>query len=135
VKQTILGGVLCVVLSNVAYAQGTNIHSRLGECGSHTVITADTQSYCYEATISGTTLAYVATLDVFHNGVRKASFLQTVLIPPPVHAFNAPIAMESWGLKPGDTITFSLKVVSGGKILAHHVTYGDVVEAIRTTTN
>src|SRR5688572_10789185 len=124
-------------MSGVSFAQGTDIHTRCTPPGGHFILDANTPIFNYEATISGTTLAYVATLDVFHNGVRKATFLQTVLVPPPSYSFIAPVGMESWGLKAGDTVTFSLRVVSLGlgKLLSQHVIFGDVVEVPRTTEN
>ena len=67
-KHALLGGMFVVVLANVAAAQGTNIHSCLGSSGSEISLSPDIQTFNYDATISGTSVAYVATLDVFSDG-------------------------------------------------------------------
>jgi hypothetical protein len=120
-----------VGLSNLAAAQGTNIHTCLGANGSEFLLDAATQVFNYEATVSGCSVAHVTTLEVFHNGVLKASFSQVMVAPPPAYLFAAPVDMTKWGLKAGDTVTFRLKVVRlglFGPILATHSLTGNVVE-------
>jgi hypothetical protein len=129
VKQALLVGAMMVGCAGIASAQGTDIHTRCGESGSHFNLSADTQVFTYEATISPCTLAYVATLEVYHNGVLKAVKSQIVLLPQ-AYTFTTPIDMSSWGLKPGEQVTFRLKVVSLGllgNLLASHTTIGDVI--------
>ena len=129
-KQVLLVGSMVVALSNLAVAQGMDVHTRCGESGAHFDLAADTQLFNYEATISGVTGAYVATLEVYHNGVLKASVPQVVVGSPPIYLFAAPVDMASWGLRAGDQVTFRLRVVRlGGGLLSLHTTIGDVVPA------
>lgn len=119
-----------MALANVAVAQGSEIHSCYGPSGSHFALSADTQTFNYQATISGATVAYAATLEVYHNGVLKTTSAQVVLLPPPSYEFIAPVDMSSWGLRSGDAVTFRLKVVRlglFGGLLASHSLTGDVV--------
>ena len=130
VKQALLVGGLMMALANVAVAQGSEIHSCYGPSGSHFALEADTQTFNYQATISGATVAYVATLEVYHNGILKSTTAQVVVLPPPSYEFNAPVNMSSWGICPGDAVTFRLKVVRlglFGGLLATHSLTGDVV--------
>jgi len=130
VKQVLLVGSMVVALSNIAVAQGSEVYTRCGSCGSHFDLAADTQLFNYEATISGVTGAYVATLEVYHNGVLKASVPQVVVGSPPIYLFAAPVDMATWGLRAGDQVTFRLRVVRlGGGLLSLHTTIGDVVPA------
>jgi hypothetical protein len=129
VKNALLAGSIVFVLSNVANAQGSEIYTRCGPSGSHFTLAADTQTFNYEASISGCSVAFVATLEVFHNGILKSTTANTVLLPPPCYQFNAPVNMSSWRLAPGDQVTFRLTVVRLGStnVLASHTLTGDVV--------
>lgn len=128
-KIALLIGSIVLALANVANAQGSEIYTRCGESGSHFALAADTQTFNYEASISGCSVAFVATLEVFHNGILKTVAVKTVLFPPPCYQFNAPVDMSSWGLLPGDQVTFRLTVVRLGSthVLASHTLTGDVV--------
>jgi hypothetical protein len=119
---------MVVGLAQVAAAQGADIHTRCDENGSHFSLSASTQVFNYEATISGATVAHVATLEVYHNGVLKSVTAQVVLLPPPSYVFAAPVNMGTWGLRAGDQVTFRLKVVKLGssQVLATHTMTGDV---------
>jgi hypothetical protein len=132
VKQALLVAALVVGASNLASAQIIEIHNRFGPSGTHFQLPSDTRSFCYEASITGSTTAYQVVLEVFHNGVLKATNLETVLLPPPVYEYSCPIDMSSWGLRPGDTVTFRVKVVglTLGKILGSDVLFGDVVSPV-----
>lgn len=127
-KQALLVGAILLGASNLASAQIIEIHNRFGPSGSHCLLPSDTQSFHYEASITGSTVAYQVVLEVFHNGVLKAVNLETVLFPPPVYQYSCPIDMSSWGLKPGDTVVFRAKAVglTLGKILGSDVLIGDV---------
>jgi hypothetical protein len=131
VKHALLVVGLVVAFANLAAAQGADIHTRCGESGSHFTLAADTQTFNYEASISGCSVAFVATLEVFHNGILKSLSVKTVLIPPPCYQFTAPVDMSSWGLAPGDQVTFRLTVVRLGStnVIASHTLTGDVVPA------
>jgi hypothetical protein len=128
VKHAILVVGFAVALANSASAQITEVHTRCLENGSHFSLSADTQVFNYEAAISGATAGYVATLEVYHNGVLKSVVTQAVVLPPPSFLFATPVNMGAWGLKPGDQVTFRLKVVKLGsmQILATHSLTGDV---------
>ena len=127
-KHSILVVGLVVGLANAASAQITEVHTRCGENGSHFSLPAGTPVFNYEATISGASVAYVATLEVYLNGVVKSVTSQVVLFPSTSYLFAAPVDMSSWGLKAGDQVTFRLKVVKLGlpQILAVHSMTGDV---------
>ena len=130
VKNVLLAGSMLVGLANAASAQITEIHSCYGPSGSHFVLGPETQTFNYQATISGATVAYVATLDVYLNGNLQTTSSQVVVAPPPSYLFSAPVNMASWGLRPGDAVTFRLRVVrlgSYGGLLAAHSLTGDVV--------
>lgn len=126
-KHALLVGSLVVALANTAAAQGSEVYTRLGGNGSHFNLSLDTQTFHYEATISGSTLAYVATLEVFHNGVLKATSVQAGA-PLISMNFAAQVDMSAWGLASGDQVTFRLKVVAVGlgHLLASHTVTGDV---------
>ena len=128
-KQALLVGALIIGLSNVAAAQGVEVHTCYGPSGTHIPVPADTQTFNYEATVSGGFAAYTVFLDVFHNGVLKSTTLQVVLFPPPNYLFNVAVNMSSWGLTAGDHVTFRCRVVglAFGKLLASHTLIGDVV--------
>lgn len=130
-KHSLLVGIIMAGFAQVAAAQGADIHTRCGENGGHVSIAADTQVYSYEATISGCSVAYIATLEVFHNGVLKASSVQVVLFPPTSYLFASPVNMSNWGLREGDQVTFRLKVakLGSGSLLACHSLIGDVTAA------
>ncbi|HZL72623.1 MAG TPA: hypothetical protein VFC86_09190 [Planctomycetota bacterium] len=130
-KHAILVVGLVVGLANAASAQITEVHTRCGENGSHFSLAAGTSVFNYEATICGATVGYVATLEVFHNGILKHVSAQVVLFPPPGYLFASAVNMGSWGLTPGDQVTFRLKVVRLGstQILAGHLMTGDVTPA------
>ena len=130
-KHLLLVGSMVVALSNIAAAQGTNIHTRCGENGSSFSLAAGTQVFNYEATISGASVAHVATLEVYHNGVVKSVTSQVVLFPSTSYVFAAPVDMSSWGLRVGDQVTFRLKVVKLGlpQSLAVHSMTGVVTPA------
>ena len=130
-KHTFLAVGLMIALANTASAQITEIHSRCTENGGHITIAEDTQVFNYEATISGTSVAFIATLEVYHNGILKASSVQAVLFPPPSYLFTAPVNMANWGLHAGDQVTFRLKVVKlgSGNLLGTHTMTGDVTPA------
>ena len=117
-KQALLVGSLVVGLSNLAFAQGSEVYTRWGTSGSTISLAADTQVFQYDATVSESTLASVATLEVYHNGVLKC--VRTQLGDPmlPLN-FSAQVDMASWGLRAGDTVTFRLKVsaIGTGQIL------------------
>jgi hypothetical protein len=138
VKHALLGGVFVVALANVAAAQGTNIHSCYGGSGSEFSLAADTQTFNYTATISGTTVAYVATLDVFHNGVRKGTYTQVVALPPVEgYRFSAAVDLSQFGLNSGDNVTFRLSVtgLTFGKLMGVHTLLGLVAPPEKQTTN
>ena len=126
-KQALLVGTLVFGLSNLAVAQGSEVHSRLGQNGSTIQISEDTQVFSYEATVSGSTLASVATLEVYHNGVLKCVRTQVGDPMLPLN-FSAQVDMASWGLRAGDTVTFRLKVsaIATGQILALYGLTGEV---------
>lgn len=130
-KNTLLVGVMLAAFAQVAAAQGADIHTRCGENGGHISIAADTQVFNYEATVSGTTVAFIGVLEVFHNGVLKSSNLQVVLLPPPSYVFDAPVNMSNWGLQAGDQVTFRFKVLKlgSGALLGCHTLIGDVTAA------
>lgn len=127
-KQSLIVGGLWVLLSNVAVAQGTDIHSKLGPSGSHFPLSAGTQSFTYEATISGNQVAYIVFLDVYHNGVLKETKTQIMLFPPLSYEYSASLSMVKWGLKVGDVVAFKCRIVAVGTgiVLASHVLIGDV---------
>jgi len=131
VKHAILVVGLVVALANAASAQITEVHTRCGENGSTFSLAAGTQVFNYEATISGASVAHVATLEVYHNGVVKSVTSQVVLFPSTSYVFAAPVDMSSWGLRVGDQVTFRLKVVKLGlpQILAVHSMTGVVTPA------
>lgn len=120
---------LVLGISNVASAQGMEIHNRYGDSGTHFQLPADTQVFNYGATITGGQVAYQIILRVYHNDVLKATSSKTVALPPPVYEYSTPVNMSGWGLRPGDNVTFVCTVVSLslGKILAVDYLYGDVV--------
>jgi hypothetical protein len=92
-------------------------------------LSPDIQTFNYDATISGTTVAYVATLDVFHNGVRKGTYVQVVALPPVEgYRFSAAVDLSQFGLKAGDNVTFRLQVtgLAWGKPLGFHTLLGIV---------
>jgi hypothetical protein len=126
-KHALLVGSLVVALANTAAAQGSEVYTRLGENGSHFNLAADTQTFLYEATVSASTLAYVATLEVFHNGVLKATSAQAGA-PLIKLNFAAQVDMSAWGLASGDQVTFRLNVVAVGlgQLLASHTVTGNV---------
>lgn len=128
-KQSLLVAALVFGLADVSFAQGMDIHNRYGESGTHCQVSCDTQSFLYEATVTGGTVAYQIVLEVYHNGILKALNLETVLLPPPVYHYSCPVDMASWGLRPGDTVTFKAKVVGLvlGKIYATDVLFADIV--------
>lgn len=130
-KHSLLVGVVLAAFAQVAGAQGADIHTRCGENGGHISICESTQVFNYEATISGVAVGYIATLEVYHNGVLKASIVQAVLFPPPAYVFAAPVNMSTWGLRAGDEVTFRLKVVKlgSGSLLGCHSLIGDVTAA------
>ena len=126
---------MLVGFAGVASAQGTDIHTRCGENGSHFSLSAGTQLFTYEAVIAPCTLAYAATLEVYHNGILKAVKTQLVLLPFNGYTFTSPIDMSSWGLRPGDQVSFRLKAVSlgiFGSLLSSHTLIGDVVPETNT---
>lgn len=128
-KHALLVGGLLIGLSDVAVAQGSEVYTRVGPNGTHFVVDACTPVFHYEATISGCAVAHVSTLEVYHNGHLKAVIQMVVAAPPPSYDFVAPIDMSNWGLRPGDSVTFNLKVVKiglFGPILATHSIVGNV---------
>jgi len=122
---------MIIGFANLAAAQGADIHTHCGSNGSHFSLAADTQTFNYEATISGSTVAYVVVLDVYHNGALRSSTTEVVLFPPPSYQFSASVNTSSWGLRAGDNVTFRLRVLglTFGNLLASHTLIGDVVPA------
>ncbi len=131
VKHALLVGAVILGLANTASAQITDVHTRCGENGSHFILGALTETFNYEATVCGNTVAYAVTLDVYHNGVLKSTTTDLQLLPPPSYLFSASVNMSSWGLRAGDSVTFRLRVLSVtlGNLLASHTLIGDVVPA------
>jgi len=129
VKHVLLVGSMIVGFANAAAAQGADIHTRCGPSGSHFSLAADTQTFNYEATVSGSTEAYVVVLEVYHNGALRSTTTQVVLFPPQSYLFSASVDMSSWGLRAGDNVTFRLNVLglTFGNLLATHSLIGDVV--------
>jgi len=129
VKQSLLVAALVIGLADVSFAQGMDIHNRFGPSGSHCQASCETQCFLYEATVTGGTSAYQIVLEVYHNGVLKSLNLETVLVPPPVYEYSCPVNMSSWGIRPGDTVTFRAKVVglAFGKIYATDTLFADIV--------
>lgn len=130
VKQTILIVGLFLGLANSASAQIIDIHSRSGDNGANFFLDDSAAVFHYEATVSGCDVAHVTTLEVFHNGNLKLVVSMTVLVPPTSYVFSTPVDMTTWGLKPGDSVTFKLTVVKiglFGPLLASHTLFGNVV--------
>lgn len=129
-KQTLLVVALVVGVSNVASAQGMEIHNRYGASGTHFDLPANTQNFNYGATITGGTLAYKILLQVYHNDVLKGVFIKIVALPPAEYQYSQNITMGAWGLKPGDKVTFICTAVglALGNILDVDYLHGDVVE-------
>ena len=137
-KQLLLVSSMVVGLSTAVHAQGIDVHTCYGPSGTEVGLTAGTETFHYNATISGTTLAYVATLDVFHNGVRKGSYTQVVALPPVEgYRFSAAVDLSQFGLKAGDNVTFRLNVVglTFGKLMGVHTLFGIVAPPEKQTTN
>ena len=129
-KKSLLVVALVLGLSDVASAQGMDIHNRYGASGTHFDLPANTQTFNYGATITGGTLAYKVSLQVYHNDVLKAVFLRIVALPPPEYQYSQNVNMGGWGLKPGDDVTFVCTVIglALGNILDVDYLHGDVVE-------
>jgi len=129
VKQSLLVAALMLGLSDVASAQILEIHNRYGASGTHFDLPAGTQTFNYGATITGGTLAYKVMLQVYHNDVLKAVFLKIVALPPTEYQYSQDVNMASWGLKPGDKVTFVCTVIglALGNILDVDFLHGDVV--------
>ena len=126
-KHLTVVGVLLFAAAGDACAQITEIQSRWGGSGSHFPLSSGTQTFLYQATI-GCSVPFQVQLEVYHNGVLKHTNLQIVPVPQTSYAYSCQVAMASWGLSQGDTVTFSLKVLdaASGAVLATHLLYGDV---------
>jgi hypothetical protein len=138
VKHLLLVGSMVVGLSNAVHAQGIDVHTCYGPSGTEVELTSGTETFQYTATISGTTVAYVATLDVFHNGVRKGTYTQVVALPPVEgYRFSAAVDLSQFGLKSGDNVTFRLAVtgLTFGKLMGVHTLLGLVAPPEKQTTN
>lgn len=127
-KQGLLVVGLVLAISNVASAQGMEIHNRLGPSGTHFQLPAQTQQYVYEATICGGLEPYNINLDVYHNGVLKASYTKLVGVPSTNYEYSETVSMSTWGLLSTDCVTFTCSVtrVSNGTVLATDHLYGDL---------
>jgi hypothetical protein len=127
VKHLIVMGILSFAAGD-AFAQGSDINSRWGPSGSHFTLSSSTQSFLYEATISGMANPYEVKLQVFHNGVLKLTDVKPVHIPFHPFLYSCPVGMGAWGLQSGDTVTFVLTVtdMATGAVLGTHCLIGDV---------
>jgi len=128
VKHLIVVGVLSIAAAGDACAQITEIQSRWGGSGSHFQLSSGTQTFLYQATVTGCTAPFQVQLEVFHNGVLKHTDVKFVPIPQTSYVYTCPVGMSGWGLNQGDTVTFALKVIdsASGAVLATHLLYGDV---------
>jgi len=128
-RYALLVGALLLGASNMASAQGMEIHNRFGPSGTHFQLPAQSPSFLYEATIcGGGTQGYKIQLDVYHNGVLKSSSTEIVAIPPTEYQYSSHVNMSLWGLLPGDCLTFTCKVsrLSDGAVLAVDHLFGDL---------
>jgi hypothetical protein len=127
--KVLLVGALVIAASNPAWAQITEIHNRFGPSGTHFQLPADTQAFNYEATITGGINPYRIELKVFVNGVLKMSAEEGVSPAPPIYQYSCLVNMSTWGLKPGDVVTFQASVVDlvQGNVLDVDYLYGDVI--------
>jgi hypothetical protein len=127
--KVLLIGALFVAVADVALAQGMDIQNRFGPSGTHFQLPADTQAFNYEATITGGTVSYRIEFKVFVNGVLKLSAEEVVAPAPPVYHYSSLVNMSTWGLKPGDVVTFQASVVDlvQGNVLDVDYLYGDVI--------
>src|SRR5687767_2399926 len=118
---------MMIAVSANAQAQGTSIHNRYGESGSHFALSAS-QPFVYEATISGFTAPYGVQLEVYHNGMLKHMDQVQVQDAPPMFVFHSPVEMSTWNLRSGDVVTFVLRVIdpATGGTLASHCLHGEV---------
>jgi len=129
VKQALVVAVLFGAVATEALAQGADINTRWGPSGSHFSLSAGTQTFGYEATITGATAPFEVKLEVYHNGVLKFTDVKVVPIPVTPFAYSCSVGMDTWGLRSGDVVTFILTVIdtaSGATLATHHL-YGDVV--------
>ena len=126
-KHLIVAGVLFAAAGD-AVAQVTEIHTRWGASGSHVNLPVGTQTFGYEATVTGTTTAFKVKLEVYHNATLK--FTDTKLVPTPIssYLYSCSVGLGTWGLCAGDTVTFVLRVIdtASGATLATHYLFGDV---------
>ena len=129
VHKALLAVALVLVASEVAQAQGVDVHNRYGDSGTHFQLPVGTPAYNYEATVVGATSSYKFVLTVYHNGILKESHEVFVLVPPPVYHFSQMVGLSAWGLKAGDVITFEAKVVdlNFGNTLDVDFLFGDVI--------
>lgn len=127
-RYALLVGALLLGASNMASAQGMEIHNRFGASGTHFQLPAQTLDFNYEATIcGGGTQAIKIKLEVHHNGVLKASNTQIVPVPGPETQYSYLVNMGLWGLLPSDCLTFTCTVsrLSDGVVLATDDLFGD----------
>lgn len=127
-KHALVVAVLFGAVANESLAQGSEINTRWGPSGSHLTLSPGTQTFGYQATITGVQTPFEVQLEVYHNGVLK--FTDSTLVPIPVtpYAYSCSVGMGTWGLCSGDLVTFVLKVkdTASGATLATHTLYGDV---------
>lgn len=127
-KHLIVVGVLSFAAAGDACAQITEIQSRWGGSGSHFTMSPGTQSFLYQATVTGCTAPFTVEFEVYHNETLKYTDTRIVPIPTNPYVYTTSVHMHQWGLTSGDTVTFVLKVIdtASGTTLATHYLYGDV---------
>ncbi len=127
--KALLVGALLVAASESALAQGMDVQNRYGPSGSHFQLPASTPAYNYEATVTGGTAPYKIVLKVFVNGVLKMSTEEVVSPAPPVYHYSCCVQLTSWGLRPGDVVTFKASAIDlvQGTVWDVDYLYGDVI--------
>jgi hypothetical protein len=127
VKHLIVAGVLFAAAGD-AVAQVSEVHTRWGASGSHVNLPLGTQTFGYEATVTGTTAPFTVKFEVYHNATLK--FTDTKLVPAATspYLYSCSVGMGTWSLCAGDTVTFVLRVIdtASGATLATHYLFGDV---------
>jgi hypothetical protein len=128
VKHALVVAVLFGAVASESRAQGADINTRWGPSGSHLALSPGTQTFGYQATITGVSVPFEVHLEVYHNGVLKFTNSNLVPIPVSPYFYSCSVGMGTWGLCSGDVVTFVLKVkdTASGATLATHTLYGDV---------
>jgi hypothetical protein len=128
VKHLLAAGLLLFLMSTDAFAQGTNIHSRLGQSESRFSLPACTAAFSYDALVAGPGAPYLVSLEVLHNGIQKLATTAPGGENGAPFFYSCPVDLGGWGLRAGDVVTFILRIVNAatGETVATHVLYGDV---------